>query len=154
MSLVRVSGPGGIVNVPVSTSVIRADVSQTIVRVDGEVARQVVKVLGIRRVVTTSVVRQVVTVQLGGRVVSVGIPGPAGPPGDPESTWQHYAMNVRYTGVTYTIPSGSVLVALYGVDTIYRFIDDSTDIYGYPIEDSFYSSFSDPDLSDLIITRG
>ena len=78
-----------------------------------------------------------------------GIQGPVGPP-----SWNDFAGDVQYTGIEAVIPSGEVLTAEYEGDTIYRFINSTTNVNGYPLEDSFYSNFDGTNLTDLIVTRG
>ncbi len=68
--------------------------------------------------------------------------------------WNIYAMNVEYTGVETTIASGIVLDCTIDGATIYRFINGTNNASGYPLEDSFYSTFNDPTLSNLLATRG
>ena len=65
-----------------------------------------------------------------------------------------YLVNVEYTGVIDNITDGKVLTALLDGETIYRFINDTKNARNYPIEDSFYATFNDSTLADLIITRG
>lgn len=71
-----------------------------------------------------------------------------------QNTWINLAANAKYTGTTTTISSGEVLTYLLNGVTIYRFINSTEDLYGYSIEDSFYSGFSGGVLSGLIGTRG
>lgn len=68
--------------------------------------------------------------------------------------WNIYAMNVEYTGVETTIASGTVLDCTIDGATIYRFINSTNNVNGYPTEDSFYSTFNNPTLSNLLATRG
>ena len=65
-----------------------------------------------------------------------------------------YLINVEYTGVETNIASGTVLTATIDGDTVYRFINDTKNANGYPVEDSFYAQFDGSTLTELIITRG
>lgn len=100
-------------------------------------------------VTTNKVVAKVTTNKI---VISTvgrqGVPGPAATP-----TWITYAGNVQYTGVDTQIAAGLVKQCTLGAETIYRFIND-TFVGLYPSEDSFYSDFSDPDLINLLVTKG
>lgn len=69
-------------------------------------------------------------------------------------SWINYVSDGQYTGVTTTIADGDVLTYLYDGVTIYRHITTATDTYGYPTEDAFYTTFSSPTLSGLIVARG
>lgn len=69
-------------------------------------------------------------------------------------SWINYVSGGQYTGVTTTIADGDVLTYLYNSATIYRHITTATDAYGYPTEDAFYTTFSNPTLSGLIVARG
>lgn len=69
-------------------------------------------------------------------------------------SWIDVAGDVEYTGVEATIASGEVLTCDYKSDTIYRFINSTENVNGYPIEDSFYGDFDGTNLTNLIVTRG
>tara|TARA_R110002020_G_scaffold125388_1_gene282592 strand:+ start:4899 stop:5360 length:462 start_codon:yes stop_codon:yes gene_type:complete len=71
-----------------------------------------------------------------------------------KSNWYDYSTNVEYTGVETAIPSGLVLDCTIDGSTIYRFINSTNNANGYPTEDSFYSTFNNPNLSNIIVTRG
>lgn len=70
------------------------------------------------------------------------------------SNWFDYATNVEYNGTETAIASGDVLECVIDATTIYRFINSTSNVNGYPLEDSFYSSFDGTDLTNLIVTRG
>ena len=70
------------------------------------------------------------------------------------SCFSDYLINVEYTGVNTNITDGTVLTATIDGDTVYRFINDTKNANGYPVEDSFYAQFDGSTLTELIITRG
>jgi hypothetical protein len=74
-----------------------------------------------------------------------------------KKSWQFLALSVEYTGTETPVTSpsaGTVLTALKpGGVPVYRFIATALDANGYPIQDSFYSTFSGGTLSNLISTR-
>ncbi len=96
-------------------------------------------------IVSNSVVKAILS-QRG----SQGLPGLSG-----GESWNDYTVNkVQYTGVDTVIASGLVKECLNGAMTIYRFINSTNNIRGYPIEDAFYSDFDGTNLTNLIVTRG
>tara|TARA_R110002020_G_scaffold403349_2_gene613495 strand:+ start:4470 stop:4919 length:450 start_codon:yes stop_codon:yes gene_type:complete len=70
------------------------------------------------------------------------------------SNWYDYSMNVEYTGVETTIATGTVFECIIDSTTIYRFVNSTNNPNGYPIEDSFYETFSNPNLTNLLVSRG
>ena len=75
-----------------------------------------------------------------------------------DTAWQYkyydYLINVEYTGTSVDIATGKVLTATINGGTIYRYINNTRNANGYPVEDSFYGSFDGTTLNQLIITRG
>lgn len=67
--------------------------------------------------------------------------------------WIFYAGNVFYNGVETIIGSGNVLQCTYKGNLIYRFISNTNNSEGYPLEDSFYTTFSAGVLSNKITQR-
>jgi hypothetical protein len=67
--------------------------------------------------------------------------------------WAFYATNVFYNGVETIIGSGNVLECTYKGNLIYRFISNTNNSEGYPLEDSFYTTFSAGVLSNKITQR-
>jgi len=70
-----------------------------------------------------------------------------------EPKYYDYLINVEYTGAKTNIANGRVLTATIEGRTIYRFINNTRNANGYPVEDSFYNDFDGTNLSNLIITR-
>mgnify|MGYP000050072261 CR=1 FL=1 len=71
---------------------------------------------------------------------------------DTSENWINYAAGIRYTDLTQRNSGGRVLVGEYKGETIYRFISDAkTGLY--PSSDSFYRSFDNGVLINLIVTR-
>ena len=68
--------------------------------------------------------------------------------------WGFYAMNVEYNGVETAIASGDVLECVIDSVLVYRFINSTANVNGYPSEDSFYSDFDGVNLTNLLATRG
>lgn len=74
---------------------------------------------------------------------------------DPSTkSWESYALNVEYTGVETSIPSGDVLECEFGSNSYYRFINSTENSNGYPVEDSFYQNFDGTNLTNLLASRG
>jgi len=69
------------------------------------------------------------------------------------SRYFDYLINCQYTGVEYIISSGKVLEASINSSVIFRYIANETNDNGYPVEDSFYDSFSGTAVSGLIVER-
>lgn len=67
--------------------------------------------------------------------------------------WVYYVFRVEYTGVVNSIESGDVLTATLDGITIYRFINNTNNVNGYPIEDSFYNNFDGNDVTDILARR-
>jgi|TARA_R110000765_G_C18900376_1_gene603979 hypothetical protein len=63
-------------------------------------------------------------------------------------------INVEYNGTESSITGGTVFECVINSNTIYRFISSETNSNGYPVEDSFYSSFTEGVLTNLMIERG
>ena len=68
--------------------------------------------------------------------------------------WGFYANNVQYNGVETVIAAGDVLECIIDSVLIYRFINSTINVNGYPSEDSFYSDFDGTNLTNLLATRG
>ena len=68
--------------------------------------------------------------------------------------YEDFLINVQYTGTESNITGGNVLTASIDSEIVYRFISDSTNANGYPVEDSFYKDFNGTTLNNLIKTRG
>ena len=130
----------------------------------------------VTRVTVNKEVRQVtvipnVTNVTVSRVGSQGLPGEGVPAGGTErqvlakidatdyntewrSNWYDYTMNVEYTGVEATIAAGIVYTCSVDGGTVYRFVNSTNNVNGYPVEDSFYNDFDGTNLTNLIATRG
>jgi Phage tail repeat like len=67
--------------------------------------------------------------------------------------WAFYATNVFYNGVETPALAGLVLQCTYKGNLIYRFISNTNNSEGYPLEDSFYTTFSAGILSNKITQR-
>lgn len=74
------------------------------------------------------------------------------------NSWEHFATNSFYTGVSTAVSSGGfvgiVYTGTYSSNPIYRYISTDLDSNGYPVQDSFYRSFSSGVLANLVATRG
>lgn len=80
-----------------------------------------------------------------------GSTGPQGDPGDPTDTWMYYAITWSSTpAFLETITGGDVYVYTLDAVTRYRFVPSPYDSE----DDAFYSTFTTPNLSGLIATRG
>ena len=69
-------------------------------------------------------------------------------------SYYDFLINCEYNGNEVVITNGDVLEAEIDGILIYRFISNSTNSNGYPFEDSFYSTFDNGVLSNLMTTRG
>jgi hypothetical protein len=68
-------------------------------------------------------------------------------------TWIDVLGSAEFTKVKTLTDTGVVFTYLYQGQNIYRYIDNTKNSFGYPLEDSFYRNFNFPNLSDLIVTR-
>tara|TARA_R100000808_G_C2155423_1_gene167870 strand:- start:16559 stop:17008 length:450 start_codon:yes stop_codon:yes gene_type:complete len=123
--------------------------NQTNVTVNKQI-RKVVVTPNQKHVTVNKVIRRVL-VTPNQTNVTVSKTGSQGLPGN---SWIDVAGDVEYTGVDTNIASGEVLTCAYKSDTIYRFINSTENVNGYPIEDSFYSNFDGTNLTNLIVSRG
>ena len=69
---------------------------------------------------------------------------------DASRSWSVIDATVRYTAQVTKTPTGEIEPALFRGGTIYRFISDEKDEYGYPLADAFYE---DEGLTILIANR-
>jgi len=72
---------------------------------------------------------------------------------DAVNPWIILVGEATTNGVDVAITGGTYLIYNYNGTTIYRYISTASDANGYPVEDSFYATFSGGALSGKICQR-